>query len=715
MILNVLTFGACFLMLVLFRRFDRANLKMAKLRRYSSKVFDDFKKMTEKESRKFQDATIEIDILIKKSGALAKNMSESIREIENRLQGLDVEKTNLKRVEEDIKIISSAAKDVNKQIQFIASAKDNFTDIAKKVTFLSENVDNLNGQLTHMAGNFEDKLRERSREITEAFYMQTDSLKGELEAKVSDSGDMLLENFKIKIAPLIRNVESADALNTQIAGMKDTFTAMENTFFDQFTQKSRDLKTEVNENIDKLTQKLKNVEINIDESKGKLVSTFENEVDKVRTELDNLSIHAVSKKDEIVQAARREAEGIRKKIDDFEDKFIELETRIIDTAEEKINSMDSDYQSIELRLNTMLGRLKDEETQFSRRAADQNDILQKSFGDLESRLGEIRSEIVRYEQNNDVFGKTDQMMKKVDEAVGQLHRVLEDAQKESKELEKFVADIDQIKELKKAADKEIRTYYAKKEKLADIESEVRNLMEVNDLVVNKSDKLLESVSRVDAVNSRIDALSDTYSAVEKRINELHQYEDIISRNLDSVNKSDIIIQTIDSRLQAFEKVVDRSDKRLEKIGSHLKRVEEDTLILKTKENDIRDLRDRLNELDGLSDHMEERVKQIHAMFTKTETIRKEIDLTDNRLQEMFHQTDMKMREFSDFIQAVDNNNPILKQVKGDIKTMPGKNLSDNIVKTVRELSNKGWDPGAISKKLMVDENSVRFIINTTLL
>jgi len=710
-----MTLAACFLMLVLFRRFDRANLKMAKLRRYSSKVFDEFKKMTEKESRKFQDATIEIDILIKKSGALAKNMSESIREIENRLQGLDVEKSNLKRVEEDIKVISSAAKDVNKQIQFIASAKDNFTDIAKKVTFLSENVDNLNGQLTHMAGNFEDKLRERSREITESFYMQTEKLNGELETRVSDSGDMLLENFKIKIAPLIRNVESADALHTQIAGMKDTFTAMENTFFDQFTQKSRELKSEVNDNIDKLTQKLKNVELNIDESKGKLVSTFENEVDKVRTELDNLSIHAVSKKDEIVQAARREAEGIRKKIEDFEDKFVELENRIIDTAEEKINSIDSDYQSIELRLNTMLGRLKDEETQFNRRAADQNDILQKSFSDLEGRLGEIRSEIVRYEQNNDVFGKTDQLMKKVNEAVGQLHRVLEDAQKESKELEKFVADIDQIKELKKAADKEIRTYYAKKEKLADIESEVRNLMEVNDLVVNKSDKLLESVSRVDAVNSRIDALSETYSAVEKRINELHQYEDIISRNLDSVNKSDIIIQTIDSRLQAFEKVVDRSDKRIEKIGSHLKRVEEETLILKTKENDIRDLSDRLNELDGLSDHMEERVKQIHAMFTKVETIRKEIDLTDTRLQEMFHQTDMKMREFSDFIQAVDNNNPILKQVKGDIKMMPGKNLSDNIVKTVRELSNKGWDPEAISKKLMVDENSVRFIINTTLL
>lgn len=715
MILHIATITVCFLMLLIFRRFDRANLKMTKLRRYASRVFDDFKTMSEKESRKFQDATIEIDILIKKSGALAKNMSESIKEIEERLKGLDIEKNNLKKVDEDIKVISSAAKDVNKQIQYIAHAKDNFTDIAKKVTFMTENVDNLNSQLSHISFNFEEKLRERSREITEEFYMQTANYRGDLERKVSDAGDMLLENFRIKMAPLIRNVESADTLNAQIANMRETFMAMENTFFDQFTQKTRELKTEVTDNIDKLNQKLHNVEVNIDESKAKIVSTFDSEVEKIRTELDNLSIHSVSKKDEIVQAARREAEGIRKKIEDFDDRFIELENRIIDTAEEKINSMDSDYQSIELRLNTMISRIKDEESQFTRRAADQNDILQKNFSDLETRLGEIRNEIVRYEQNNDIFGKTDQLMKKVDEGVGRLNRVLEEAQRESQELEKFVSDIDQIKELKKAADKEIRTYYAKKEKLAEIEGDVRNLMEVNDLVVNKSDKLLESVTRIDAVNSRIDALAETYASVERRINELREYEDIISRNLDSVNKSDLVMMSIDSRIKGFEKVVERSDKRLDKINSHLKRVEEETLILKTKENDIRELRDRLNELDELSDHMEERVKQIHAMIGKVENIRKEIDQTDNKLQEMFHQTDMKMREFSDFIQAVDNNNPILKQVKSDITMMPAKNLNDNIVKTVRELSDKGWDPEAISKKLMVDENSVRFIINTTLL
>ncbi len=731
MILNIATVVICFVMMMIFRRIDRANSRMTKLRRYSSRIFDDFKKMTEKENRKFHDSTIEMDILIKKSGALAKNLSEAIVEIENRLKGLDVEKTNLKRVEDDIKVISGAAKDVNKQIQFIASAKENFGDMTGNISFLTKNMENMKQDLGDIVQNFEDKLRERSREISEEFYVHADNLKSdlerkenelaqtsrdrtlqlaeefsksvnEMEEKVAESSNILHDNFKMKIAPLVKTVDNAEDLNNQIEKMRETFTAMENTFFDDFKSKSRELKSEINTDIDKLTQKLQNVEANVDDSRTKLIQTFENEVDKVRTELDNLSIHAVSKKDEIVQATRREAEGIKKRIEDFEDRFVELENRIVDTAEEKLDTIDTEYQAVETRLNTLIGRIKEEEIH-----------LDKGFNDLEGRLDNIKNEIVRYEQNNDVFGRTDTMINKVETSVSNMGRMLEEAQSQSKELDKFISDIEQIKDLKKTADREIRAYMGKKAKLGDIENEIKGLLEINDMVVGKSDELLENVSKIDLVNHRIDALSEAYSSVEKRIEELREYEDVISTNLDSVTRSDLIIQSIDSRIKSFEKVIDRSDKRVDKIGNQLKKVEEETIILKTKENDIREIKDKLNEVDGLSEHMEERIKQIHAMFQKVETIRKEIDVTDSKLQDMFSQTDLKMKEFSDFIQAVDNNNPISKQVKGDIKAMPGKNINNNIVRTVRELSDKGWDPEAISRKLMIDENSIRFIINTT--
>ena len=58
MVLNIITFVVCLAMLIFFRRLDKSNMRMTKLRRYSSKMFDDFRKLAETEKRKFKDATI---------------------------------------------------------------------------------------------------------------------------------------------------------------------------------------------------------------------------------------------------------------------------------------------------------------------------------------------------------------------------------------------------------------------------------------------------------------------------------------------------------------------------------------------------------------------------------------------------------------------------------------------------------------------------------
>jgi len=49
-------------------------------------------------------------------------------------------------------------------------------------------------------------------------------------------------------------------------------------------------------------------------------------------------------------------------------------------------------------------------------------------------------------------------------------------------------------------------------------------------------------------------------------------------------------------------------------------------------------------------------------------------------------------------------------MKGDLPQV--KNLNEGVIKTVRELSSRGWNSTDIAKKLMIDENSVRLIINT---
>jgi len=711
MIINIITCMVCLAMLILFRKLDRTNIKMAKLRRYSSRLFDEFKTLAETENRRFNDATIEMDIMIKKSNALAKIINSSVKEIEAKLQGLDIEKSNLKKVEEDIRVISQSARDVNKQIEFIAGAKEGFNEMTLNMNYLRESIKGLKGESAEMLQNFSARLKERSRELTAEFTDQINKLRESIENKedilvnnsrqklmdlteayeraltdmdqrVTDTGEILLQNFKARIDGIAKSVEGASNLQNQIEVLKLSLNDLEGKVFSDIKQRSSAVENEIQNSINTLYSKVSTVEANMNDSKAKLIKSFETEVEKVRSEMDNLSIHAITKRDEIVQASRREAEEVMKVINNFEERFMEFETRIINTADIKNN---------ELRKN--------------------GDQMKEEFGNMERRLAEIKSEILNYEDQNKIFSKTEALMRDVDSSIEKLNRMLLESQKEAQHLEKFFTDMDQIKELSKDFDREIRAYQNKKEKLADIEGEIRALQDMGDTAMEKTVALRDEFSKVDMVSSRIDALVESYASLESRIRELHDYEDVITRNLDSVNKADILIQSVEGKINAFQKVVDRSEKRVDRINQNIRGVEENLLILKTRESDIKEIKDKFNELDGLSEIMEVRVKQIQAMFNKVEKLRDEISSTDSHLQELFTETDRKMRQFADFIQAVDNNNPILKQVKGGPATP--KNINDNVIRTVRDLSNKGWTSDEISRKLMMDENAVRLIINTT--
>jgi len=394
----------------------------------------------------------------------------------------------------------------------------------------------------------------------------------------------------------------------------------------------------------------------------------------------------------------------------MDNRMEENEEKINGVIETQVNRLTREFSQMETTFDAFNERLRQQEEHAGKNLGFQIEKYKKEFETMEQRLVNIKSAILDYEADNKVFARADQMVQKVENSVEALNKMLEESKIESKHLDKFFVDVEQVKEIRKNLDKEIRMYQGKRDKLIDIEAEIRGLMEMSDVVLNKAQSLQENSSKIDIVNGRIEALVKSYSDLESRITELQEYEGVISKNLESVSKTDIIIKGIENKISTFQKNVDRSEKRVEKVVLNLQDVEEKTLILKTRENEILDVKEKFNEIDGLSSHMEKRIDQIYAMFQKVETLRQDIDDTDMRLQEMFHETDKKMKQFSDFIQAVDNNNPILKQIKGEMAI--GKNINDNMVKTIRELSDKGWSSNEISQKLLLDENSVRLIINT---
>jgi chromosome segregation ATPase len=787
MIWNIVTLSFCFLTILFFRRIDRANLRIMKLKRFTDKSFKDFKQLTKEENRKFNDATIEMDILLKKADSLSTKISSSIDDLGNKLKGLDLEKANLKKVDHDLQIVSNAAQEVNEQIKYIESAKSDFNEIVKKINTLSGALLKIEKENATIINSFNEKVRQRSRELSQEITIEINKLKdsihgkedsiventkekvqqltqnftnslSKMEQNITDIGDAILENIKLKtnnVAQTVTDLEARidasekkvfnelygkinhledvlesfeddlrgnknnilsetrtdiESLNNQILDLKNTFSDLENGVFSDIAKQTTALKKDMNssieeykkikhslltqaeDNIDRVYEKIKIIEDSVNESRTKLVSSFEEEVNKIRHSMDALSLHSISKKDEIVNAVRKEAEEVRGKIENFTEHYMQIEKDIEKKFDNLANQVTSVEQDVDIAIDKKLQKATLE------------------FTNMEERLTHIKNEIISYEETHRVFARSDEMLKEVDRAIYYYTNIIEESKTESRELKSFMEEAEEFKEAKKMLEKELKIYSAKREKLENIETEIHTLLDLTNDVRQRAELLEENSTKIDEVNYRINTLTENYVALDHKIAELEDYEATISKNLNRINRIDDIMTAVESKVSSFQKVVERSDKKVEKLKEYLQHIEENTLILKAREQEIIDVRDKFSELDGLSAHLEKRVEQINAMLTKVEKIHSDIDKTDVRLQNMFDETDQKMRQFSDFIQSVGSPTSITKKIKNDLPLE--KNINENVIKTVRELSTRGWSSNEISEKLLLEENTVRFIINT---
>jgi chromosome segregation ATPase len=684
-LLNAVTLFLCVGILIVFRKMDKSNIGISKLKRYSDKIFDDFKKLAENEQRKLKDATIEMDVLSKKSNNLTANLSFMMKEIETRLNSLSMEKENLKRVEDDVRVISDAAQDVNRQIEFIGEAKRDFSGVADKILFLQQSLAEIREESGSLLNGFNIKLRERSKELSDEFasmvneyaddfterknqLFELKATAGDLEntvfADIKEKSQQMKDDIKhavsefssIRSGFIGRVEEDIEKVYEKIRNAEISVSASKTNLIEHFQNEVSSARRDIDADIEKVYEKIRNVEINVNSSKTDLIESFQNEVSNARQEIDNISIVTVTKKDEIIKSARDE------------------------------------YQRAAANLEKMSEKIKD-------------DLLS-----TEQRLNDMKDEIMDYEQKTNIFERADSLTDNVENAVLRLNGLLETARKEYEEIEKFMDDSENFKELRKSVEKEIREYQIRKEKLADVETNIQNLLEKSELAINGMDMIKQNVTKVDYIDARIDAIAIKYSDLDSKIEELREYESLVDKSIEAAGKSENLIKSVDVKIQNFQKSVEGSEKKVERLNGHLQDFESKTYKLKNRMQEIEELNDKLDEVDSMRELMEQHVKQIQSMFKKVSDLRENIDDTDSRLQKMCNKADEKMREFATFIQSVDSDSLISKQVNRDAPA--GKNINEHLIKTVRELSDKGWEPDDIAKKMFIDESQVRLIINS---
>jgi chromosome segregation ATPase len=774
MMINIATVLFCTGIILFFRRIDRANVRIMKLKRFADKTLSDFKETSANENRRYSDATIEMDILLKKANSVSDSIRGSVAEIESKLKTIDGEKGNLAKLEHDLRAVTEAAGELNGQLKYIESVRTGFTDLTKKAAQLSSAIVQAEKDQSAMISSLNERVRLRADQITSEMrdYMEKSAAEtgdavldtvreranslertiSSLESRIDDSEEKITRSLDAKITTLADSIRSLDedlmaikdnaaqeirseldAIAEKTDSMKNSFSSLESGLFAEVRSKTDSLKEEIRKatddfnatriamiekseaDITRVSDKLRSVEESITDSRSRLISSFEEEQNKIRNTMDELSIHAIAKKDEIIKAARREADEIRHKIETFDERYADVQKSLTRAAETKTAEFTAQFTNLEKKFTALVEKMENSEDVMASAVDTHLDRARSEFSRLEDRLSGIKQEISSYEDTNRIFSRADEMSRKVDDAIKHYSDIVEESNQRAKTLEEFFDGIDEFREAKKQLDKEMKIYQAKRDSIAGVESEIQGILALADLAKNKTDMLEMSASKIDQVENRISALSDAYSGLDRRITELHEYEAMIAQNLDNINKIDVLVNTFEARINTFDKSIGGTEKKLSSLKQYLAKIEEQTITLKSRENEIMNVMDKFHELDSLSEHLDERIKQISAMMGRVESVRSEVERSDTQLQSVAAEANKKIKQLTDIVQSVPSESgghTITKTMKGNANITKGVN--EAMMKMVRDLANKGWTSSDISKSMMLEENTVRLIINTSL-
>lgn len=734
MLLNAATVLICLMLILIFRRIDRANVRIEKLKRFADKRLADFKDLTAAENRRFSDATIDMDLLLKKSASLTDSLRQSIGEIESKMKSIESEKGNLRKIEEDLHAVTDAANDLNSQLKYIDGAKKTFDDLGKRSALIADSLAKIEKDQSALISSFGDRVRAKAHDLEKELSDELDRIRHSAEQKenrIADDArgrsDSLVRSFSETLARL--ETQAGETADTILDTVHERVESIERGVSALETRIVTIEKTE--SDIDRLYERVRGIEDSISESRSKLIASFDDEQNRLRSTMDQLTLHAISKKDEIISAVRREMEDMHSQIEGFDSRYADMQKKMLTIAEDRTASITSDFDSLERRFDTLSLKVTETEnginhaidthvedvraelrtmdlrfastkTELTNSLDSSLGVLREEFSRMEDRLATIRREIVSYEETHRVFTRTDEVLAAISEA-----------ESRAEILHEFLNNVDDFREAKRQVEKDLKHFQAKQSALSEIEGEIHGLLSLAESVKNRTDTLELNSVKIEKVDQKIQAMSSAYTNLEKRIRELNDYGDLIQQNLESINRIDSIINGFESRVNSFEQGIDKTESRAVKLTEYLAKVESATITLKAREQEIRNVSERFSELDSLSEHLEERMKQITVMLGRVEGMRSEVEMTDSHLQDVASEANKKIKQLADIIQsspAESSGHSISKQMKGNAIT---KGVNDAMVKMVRDLSTKGWSSTDISRSMMLEENTVRLIINTS--
>ena len=574
---SLITILIVFVLLLIFRRLDKKNIQLNKVKRYIDRIISRLEVYEKERSDSIALQEANLNELINRANTLNKSLN-------TRLEIMNEKQNEISASEETIHSIGS-------EVEELLSMIDAIREKSKDVNYVDGEIQKTKNELSNMKKDFNDlqvyfkntkenlisEMQNKTKEATENFSVKIDRLKNQIlltEKNLSEK----LNNENFVLMNLIKKI-------------KDTFSFSEKNLNKKFDK----LRQSISDNIDAMNNHIKTQE-------EELLKMATVNIHKLGELVKNIETTHMNNKNSIVVEYRDQIKGLHNLLDrekeKFDNRFTEIKNKTLDELKifhNSLSQIDSEHKGIKLQ---------------------NMEEMQKLFQILSDKVSESKLDFQKVEQKAkiDFDAKLDALHKTLEEKEALL---LKKTENQVANLSDKVATITQQYSKEKEAIQNIIN-----EKIAQLNNKSSDILKKVEISEKNIDSNIRSViksteSRLQSLeNQNVKLLKDDLNMNKKRFTE--ELDSKLSIMNDGLEKHIHLLNTMvenakKNLLENKEKNLLDLDKKLTKIRNDVNHTSEQFTVL--EEQLLKNTKDRIG---GVNKEYENRFSELDEQYKEFE-------------------------------------------------------------------------------------------------
>lgn len=689
MIVNIITVAVCLIMLIVFRRLDKKNRSIEKVKKFTDKILADFEDKFEKRVMQLENAGSELDVkqiqalaAVKKLEQEKTHFEESAADFSSRTAQLDDVKNRILSYENVINELLEMTERVEENLEKIRKHSAFVDKTAKIISEQQKRLDETEKRIPAILSDFQKQNTEQLDALGAEYSASLDRRFADFEALAEAAGNknqQLLDEIQTVFdESLSRAREKADALEEGVfETLKENTLKREEAFEALLERSTRDLTDYIDREKENLSadllEKMEKTKTDTDD----LYERFRTESDKaLQTMQDELTAAIASEKETVFSDLALEKER-------FSEAAAERHAELQKALDEQKDTVAVGLEAHSAHINETMESYNNRfSVELEQRSAELTSLIQSEHASLEKELADKRESLEA------LIDKTEQVLAEADS--GQKEKIREALRLGE---EHFNTAAREIEEKTQSALEEVRRHVfeelshqqetlnaslAETKKLLHIigpgqEEKVREAMEKEERAVR------EAIEKQEAfVRDTIDAHNDKLNTAIKSL--MAEAADMREKSQDAIQKQENAVQeAIEKQETVVRNTIDaHNDKLNTAIESLLTEAadmrEKGQEAIQKQENAVRDAIEKQETVvrDTIDAHNDKLNTAIESIMTEAADMREKVHgdsalALDNLEAELTEALEQRQRTLADNIaRFAEENNAEIERQKAEL-------------------------------------------------